>query len=98
MVWPLKLHPIPFHPTDNGVLFSTLIARTAKDIDILIESLPNQEYTQEKQDAALRKLEAENRLAAEKLTRAVEEGGKVTLSCSCCPYFFFFSNHHVNSL
>lgn len=63
---------------DHGALFSTLIARTAQDIDILIDSLPNQEYTQEHQDAALHKLEVENRLAAEKLRKAVEDGGEIT--------------------
>ena len=34
---------------ENAALFSQLIARTAQDVDILIDSLPNQEYTPEKQ-------------------------------------------------
>jgi mediator of RNA polymerase II transcription subunit 21 len=34
---------------ENAALFASLISRTAQDIDILIESLPNQEYTPEKQ-------------------------------------------------
>lgn len=34
---------------ENVSLFASLISRTAQDIDILIESLPNQEYTPEKQ-------------------------------------------------
>ena len=62
---------------DNTTLFSSLIARTAQDIDILIDSLPSQGYTQNHQDEALRKLEGENRHAAEKLRQAVEEGGEI---------------------
>ena len=58
------------------MLFSTLIARTAQDIDILIDSLPNQDYTQDRQDTTLRKLEADNRAAAETLRKTVEAGGK----------------------
>ena len=61
---------------DNTALFSSLITRTAQDIEILINSLPSQDYTQEHQDEALRKLEAENRQAALKLQQAVEDGGK----------------------
>lgn len=57
---------------DNSMLFSTLITRTCQDVDILIDSLPNQEYTQDCQDSSLWKLEAENRLAAEKLKKTVE--------------------------
>lgn len=34
---------------ENATLFASLIARTAQDIDILIDSLPSQEYTPEKQ-------------------------------------------------
>ena len=62
---------------NNTALFSTLIARTSQDIDILIDSLPSQEYTQDRQDSTLRKLEAENRLAAETLRKTVEAGGKL---------------------
>lgn len=59
---------------ENATLFASLIARTAQDIDILIDSLPSQEYTPEKQVESLQKLEADNRQAAEKLRKAVEEG------------------------
>ena len=34
---------------ENAALFASLISRTAQDIDILIESLPSQAYTPEKQ-------------------------------------------------
>lgn len=61
---------------DNSVLFSTLISRTAQDIDILIDALPNQDYTQDRQDSTLRKLEAENHIAAENLRKTVEAGGE----------------------
>ena len=61
---------------DNTVLFSNLIARTSQDIDILIDSLPSQDYTQDRQDSTLRKLEAENRLAAETLKKTVEASGE----------------------
>ena len=40
---------IVFTSPENAALFSQLIARTAQDVDILIDSLPNQEYTPEKQ-------------------------------------------------
>ena len=35
--------------TDNPALFSKLIAKTAKDIDVLIESLPSEESSLELQ-------------------------------------------------
>ena len=60
---------------DNAALFASLIARTAQDIDILIDSLPSKELTHEKQVDTLKKLEQENKQSAERLTRAVMEGG-----------------------
>jgi len=33
----------------NTILFASLITRTAQDIDILIDSLPSHEYTEEMQ-------------------------------------------------
>ena len=73
---------VPFHhgfvcltSTDNAVLFATLIARTAQDIDTLIDSLPSKELTPEKQVETLKKLEQENQKSAERLSRAVKEGG-----------------------
>lgn len=59
---------------DYAQLFSTLIARTAKDIDTLIESLPNEDSSQELQVASLQKLEMENREAAEQLEEVVKRG------------------------
>ena len=59
---------------DHTNLFSQLIARTAKDIELLIDSLPSEESKSELQAAALRKLEAENDEAAAKLKAVVDEG------------------------
>ena len=61
---------------DNAALFANLIARTAQDIDTLIDSLPSKELTPEKQVDTLRKLEHENQQSAERLSRAVKEGGE----------------------
>ncbi|XP_064391818.1 mediator of RNA polymerase II transcription subunit 21-like [Halichondria panicea] len=59
---------------ENCVLFSGLISRTVQDIDVLIDSLPSHQYTQERQMESLHQLETENKQSAEKLARAVEEG------------------------
>lgn len=67
--------------TDNATLFASLIARTAQDIDVLIDSLPSEELTPEKQVDTLRKLELENQQSAERLSRAVKDGGKWLLQC-----------------
>jgi mediator of RNA polymerase II transcription subunit 21 len=52
---------------DYAMLFATLISRCAKDIDTLIESLPSEESSAELQVQSLRRLEAENKEAAEQL-------------------------------
>lgn len=52
---------------DYAVLFATLISRCAKDIDTLIESLPSEESSTELQVQSLRRLETENKEAAEQL-------------------------------
>jgi len=57
-------------------VFTSLIVRTSQDIEILVNSLPSQDITQENQLEALRKLETENKQASLKLQQAVEEGGK----------------------
>ncbi|XP_044763797.1 mediator of RNA polymerase II transcription subunit 21 [Coccinella septempunctata] len=59
---------------DYVQLFTTLIARCAKDIDTLIESLPSEENSTELQLQALRSLELENQDAAEKLEAVVRRG------------------------
>ncbi|XP_046575800.1 mediator of RNA polymerase II transcription subunit 21-like isoform X1 [Haliotis rubra] len=68
-----KSSPVP--PQDDyAVLFSKLIARTAKDIDVLIDSLPNEDSSYDLQTASLRKLEVENQDAARKLEDVVHRG------------------------
>ncbi|XP_033216884.1 mediator of RNA polymerase II transcription subunit 21 [Belonocnema kinseyi] len=59
---------------DYAALFATLIAKCAKDIDILIDSLPSEESSQELQLASLNRLEKENQEAGEKLEEVVREG------------------------
>lgn len=59
---------------DNAQLFSSLISRCAKDIDMLIESLPSEESSVELQVASLKKLETENADAAERLEEIVRKG------------------------
>ncbi|KAL0818139.1 hypothetical protein ABMA28_008663 [Loxostege sticticalis] len=59
---------------DYAVLFATLISRCAKDIDTLIESLPSEESSAELQVQSLRRLEAENKEAAEQLEEVVRQG------------------------
>lgn len=61
-------------PQDYAQLFSTLITRCAKDIDHLIDSLPNDESSQELQVQSLQMLEEENRLESEKLEDVVKRG------------------------
>ncbi len=55
-------------------MFAQLIARTAKDIELLIESLPSEESSIELQEASLQKLEKENADAAQKLGDVVKQG------------------------
>ncbi|KAL3271160.1 hypothetical protein HHI36_021658 [Cryptolaemus montrouzieri] len=59
---------------DYVQLFTTLIARCAKDIDTLIESLPSEENSTELQLQSLRTLEVENQEAAERLEAVVRRG------------------------
>lgn len=54
-------------PEEHAQLFATLIARCAKDIDVLIDSLPSEDSTSELQSSSLRRLEAENQEAALRL-------------------------------
>ncbi|KAL3856704.1 hypothetical protein ACJMK2_011427 [Sinanodonta woodiana] len=59
---------------DYAPIFAKLIARTAKDIDTLIDSLPSEESSLELQLASLKKLEIENQEAAKKLEEVVAKG------------------------
>ncbi|XP_064619688.1 mediator of RNA polymerase II transcription subunit 21-like [Lineus longissimus] len=62
---------------DYAPLFAQLIARTAKDIDVLIDSLPSEESSTDLQAACLRRLEAENNDAARRLEEVVKRGETV---------------------
>lgn len=65
----------PHHRTeDHSKLFAKLITRTAKDIDLLIESLPNREADTELQESHIRRLEAENAEQAQELIETIEMG------------------------
>jgi len=73
-------HPSPGPSPDSpnySLMFATMIARTAKDIDILIESLPSEESSTELQLASLRRLEQENHEATHKLREVIERGEKL---------------------
>ncbi|XP_037949785.1 mediator of RNA polymerase II transcription subunit 21 isoform X2 [Teleopsis dalmanni] len=59
---------------DFAQLFSQLISRCAKDIDTLIESLPNEDSSNELQNQSLKRLEVENQEAAEQLENIVKSG------------------------
>lgn len=52
---------------DYALLFASLISKCAKDIDILIESLPSEESSTELQVQSLKRLESENKESAERL-------------------------------
>lgn len=64
---PEKSQPAEDYPQ----LFAQYIVRTAKDIDVLIDSLPSEDSTPELQAASLRRLELDNQEAATKLEDAV---------------------------
>ncbi|XP_067033215.1 mediator of RNA polymerase II transcription subunit 21-like isoform X2 [Acropora muricata] len=61
----------------HAALFATLISRTAKDIDFLIESLPSEECSSALQVASLHKLESESYAAGRRLEEAVMRGEKL---------------------
>lgn len=61
-------------PAENyPQIFAQYIVRTAKDIDVLIDSLPSEDSTPELQAASLRRLELDNQEAAAKLEDAVKK-------------------------
>ncbi|XP_041443359.1 mediator of RNA polymerase II transcription subunit 21-like [Xenopus laevis] len=60
--------------SEYAQLFAALIARTGKDIEVLIESLPSEESTAALQAASLYQLEEENHGAAARLEEVVYRG------------------------
>lgn len=71
--FPDRPQPPQEPPVDHPNLFAKLIVKTAKDIDILIDSLPNEDSTPELQAASLRRLEIDNQEQAEKLEEATKK-------------------------
>lgn len=59
---------------DNGQLFSRLIAKTAKDIDVIIDSLPNKNLEAKVQESHICSLEEDNKEQACKLEAAIKHG------------------------
>jgi len=64
------------HPDmpDNARLFAKLITKTAKDIDVIIDSLPSKEMETELQEAHIRQLEEENKEQARILQETIRQG------------------------
>lgn len=59
--------------SDNRALFVKLITKTAKDIDVLIDSLPSKEAESEIQEAHIARLQSENMAEAKELAKTIEE-------------------------
>uniref|UniRef100_A0A5S6QVM1 Mediator of RNA polymerase II transcription subunit 21 n=1 Tax=Trichuris muris TaxID=70415 RepID=A0A5S6QVM1_TRIMR len=59
---------------DNATLFARLVAQTAKDIDLLVESLPGEETTRSAQREAYQLLGQLNSQAAQQLEMSVAKG------------------------
>lgn len=64
----------PQPPDDYCQMFATLICKTAKDIDVLIDSLPSEESFPELQESSIRCLDVENKEAARRLEENVAKG------------------------
>ncbi|KAG8193765.1 hypothetical protein JTE90_005061 [Oedothorax gibbosus] len=64
----------PQPPEDYCQTFATLICKTAKDIDVLIDSLPSEDSYPELQEASIRRLDEENKEAARRLEESVVKG------------------------
>lgn len=74
---PPLLPPPPFDPfanIDNCKNFAQLIARTSKDIDALIDSLPSYETNGQLQEAHQARLEAERKLEIDRLKSTIDQG------------------------
>lgn len=64
----------PQPPEDYCQTFATLICKTAKDIDVLIDSLPSEDSYPELQESSIRRLDEENKEAARRLEESVLKG------------------------
>ena len=70
-----------------------MIARTGKDIEVLIDSLPGEESTAELQAAGLQQLEQESAAAGEQLKATVAQGEQLLVSLQAA-----LSNIHTAQL
>jgi len=75
-----KLSATSQETNEHTQLFAAMIARTARDIEVLIESLPSEESTPELQAAGLARLETESELAGEDLAETVKQGERLLSS------------------
>lgn len=67
-----SLEPSPPPPLlDNSKLFSKLITKTAKDIEVIIDSLPSKEVETDLQEVHIRRLEMENAEQARQLEEMI---------------------------
>lgn len=78
-----------FNSQRNLVFTQTF--RCAKDIDTLIESLPNEDSSQELQAQSLRHLEIENQEAAKRLEEVKYQIKLILSRCLCYFKFYLFS-------
>ncbi|GIY83060.1 mediator of RNA polymerase II transcription subunit 21 [Caerostris darwini] len=70
-----RVGPKPPKPEEDYCqMFATIISKTAKDIDVLIDSLPSEESYPELQEASIKCLDAENKEAARRLEESVSKG------------------------
>lgn len=84
---------LSFQDPDNTQLFAQMIARTGKDIEVLIDSLPGEESTAELQAAGLQQLEQESAAAGEQLKATVAQGEQLLVSLQAA-----LSNIHTAQL
>ena len=60
-------------PGENSKFFAKLITKTAKDIDLIIDSLPNRELESDLQEAHIKVLEMENHEEQKKLENVINQ-------------------------
>lgn len=60
-------------PGENSKFFAKLITKTAKDIDLIIDSLPNRELESDLQEAHIKVLEMENHDEQKKLETVINQ-------------------------
>lgn len=61
-------------PEDNSKFFAKIITKTAKDIDLIIDSLPSRDMEPDLQDLHIRRLEVENMEETKQLEDIINRG------------------------